>query len=65
MKANELRKKNKDELGVMLMDLSRERFNLRMQKATGQLAKPDQVKKVRRDVARIHTILTELASVKQ
>ncbi len=65
MKANELRKKNKDELGVMLMDLSRERFNLRMQKATGQLAKPDQVKKVRRDVARIQTILTEMASVKQ
>jgi large subunit ribosomal protein L29 len=65
MKANELRKKNKDELGVMLMDLSRERFNLRMQKATGQLAKPDQVKKVRRDVARIQTILTEIASVKQ
>jgi large subunit ribosomal protein L29 len=65
MKANELRKKNKDELGVMLIDLSRERFNLRMQKATGQLAKPDQVKKVRRDVARIQTILTEMASVKQ
>ena len=62
MKANELRKKNKDELGVMLMDLSRERFNLRMQKATGQLAKPDQVKKVRREVARIQTILNEVAS---
>jgi large subunit ribosomal protein L29 len=65
MKANDLRKKSKEELGVMLIDLSRERFNLRMQKATGQLSKPDQVKKVRRDLARIQTIITELASVKQ
>ncbi len=64
MKAIDLRKKNKEELGVMLIDLSRERFNLRMQKATGQLSKPDQVKKVRRDLARIQTIITELASVK-
>jgi len=42
--------------------LSREQFNLKMQKGTGQLSKPDQVKKVRRDVARIHTILNEMAS---
>ena len=62
MKASELRKKSKDELATMLLDLSRERFNLKMQKGTGQLSKPDQVKKVRRDVARIHTILKEMAS---
>ena len=62
MKASELRQKSKDELGAMLLDLSRERFNLKMQKGTGQLSKPDQVKKVRRDVARIHTILKEMAS---
>ena len=62
MKARELRQKSKDELGAMLLDLSRERFNLKMQKGTGQLSKPDQVKKVRRDVARIHTILKEMAS---
>ena len=61
MKASELRQKSKDELGAMLLDLSRERFNLKMQKGTGQLSKPDQVKKVRRDVARIHTILKEMA----
>jgi large subunit ribosomal protein L29 len=61
MKASELRKKSKDELGTMLLDLSRERFNLRMQKGTGQLSRPDQVKKVRRDVARIQTILNEMA----
>ncbi|MCL7420241.1 MAG: 50S ribosomal protein L29 [Methylobacter sp.] len=62
MKASELRQKSKDELGAMLLDLSREQFNLRMQKGTGQLSKPDQVKKVRREVARIQTILNEMAS---
>jgi large subunit ribosomal protein L29 len=61
MKAKELRKKTKDELGVLLIELSRERFNLKMQKGTGQLAKPDQVKKVRRDIARVHTLINEMA----
>jgi large subunit ribosomal protein L29 len=62
MKASGLRQKTKNELGDLLLVLSRERFNLKMQKGTGQLSKPDQVKKVRRDVARIHTILNEMAS---
>lgn len=62
MKVSEIRQKSKDELGAMLLELSREQFNLKMQKGTGQLSKPDQVKKVRRDVARIHTILNEMAS---
>jgi len=62
MKATELRQKSKEELNTLLLEKSREQFNLRMQKGTGQLAKPDQVKKVRRDVARIHTILNEMAS---
>ncbi|MDD5267916.1 MAG: 50S ribosomal protein L29 [Methylococcales bacterium] len=62
MKASELRQKSKDELGTMLLDLSRERFNLKMQKGTGQLSKPDQVKKVRRNTARVQTILNEMAS---
>ena len=62
MKASELRQKSKDELGAMLLDLSHERFNLKMQKGTGQLSKPDQVKKVRRNVARIQTIINEMAS---
>jgi large subunit ribosomal protein L29 len=61
MKATELRKKTKDELGTVLIDLSREKFNLKMQKGTGQLAKPDQVKKVRRDIARVHTLINEMA----
>ena len=63
MKASELRKISKEELGDMLLDLSRERFNLKMQKGTGQLSKPDQVKRVKRDLARIHMILNERVSV--
>jgi large subunit ribosomal protein L29 len=59
---SELRQKTKNELNSMLLELSREQFNLRMQKGTGQLSKPDQVKKVRRDIARIHTVLNEMAS---
>ncbi|GAB6139403.1 50S ribosomal protein L29 [Methylosoma difficile] len=61
MKASELRQKSKDELQSLLNDLSREKFTLRMQKATGQLSKSHQVKVVRRDVARIQTILKEMA----
>jgi len=61
MKATELRQKTVEELNSLLLEKSREQFNLRMQKGTGQLTKPDQVKKVRRDIARIHTILNEMA----
>jgi large subunit ribosomal protein L29 len=61
MKAKDLRKKTKEELGTLLIDLSRERFNLKMQKGTGQLSKPDQVKKVRREIARVHTLINEMA----
>ena len=61
MKASELRQKSNDELGSMLLELSREQFNLRMQKGTGQLSKPAQMKKVRRDIARIYTVMNELA----
>jgi large subunit ribosomal protein L29 len=61
MKAKDLRKKTKEELDTMLIDLSKERFNLKMQKGTGQLSRPDQVKKVRRDIARVHTLNTEMA----
>lgn len=62
MNAVELRQKSVEELNVLLLEKSREQFNLRMQKGTGQLTKPDQVKKVRRDIARIHTIIHEIAS---
>jgi large subunit ribosomal protein L29 len=62
MKASELRQKSEQELKSMLDELSREQFNLRMQKGSGQLSRPDQVKKARRDIARIHTLLKEMAS---
>jgi len=63
MKATELREKNSQELNEMLTELAREQFNLRMQKGTGQLAKTDSMKKNRRDVARIHTILKEMTAL--
>lgn len=61
MNASELREKSADELKLELDGLLREQFNLRMQQGTGQLSRPDQVKKVRRDIARIKTVLTEKA----
>lgn len=61
MKANELRGKTEAELKQELVGLLREQFNLRMQKGTGQLARPDQVKKVRRNIARVKTVLNEKA----
>ncbi len=59
MKASELRQKTVQELKEVEAGLLRESFNLQMQKATGQLSKPDQIKKVRRDIARVNTVLTE------
>lgn len=62
MKAAELRQKKPEELKEMMTDLLREQFNLRMQNGSGQLSKPSQVKLVRRDIARIKTILNEMAA---
>jgi len=59
MKANELRQKSVEELGGELTSLLREQFNLRMQAGTGQLGKPAQIKKVRREIARIKTVMNE------
>lgn len=61
MNASELRDKTEAELMLELDGLLREQFNLRMQKGTGQLSRPDQVKKVRRNIARIKTVLNEKA----
>ncbi len=61
MKANELRDKSVEELNSELLSLTREKFNLRMQKGTGQLARPHQMKSVRRSIARVKTILKEKA----
>jgi large subunit ribosomal protein L29 len=54
-----LRAKSDAELGEELLKLRREQFNLRMQAATGQAAKPDQHSKVRRSIARLKTLQRE------
>ena len=59
MNAAELRNKSVSELKLELHNLLRERFNLSMQRGTGQLSRPDQIKKVRRDIARVNTVLNE------
>ena len=61
MKASELKVKSVEELNAELLGLLREQFNLRMQAATGQLAQTHLLKQVRRDIARVNTILTEKA----
>ena len=61
MKASELREKNAQELTSEMHELLKEQFNLRMQRATGQLGKPHRVKEIRRDIARIKTVLNEKA----
>lgn len=61
MKTSELREKNVDELNKELMELLREQFNMRMQKGSGQLARPHTIKDVRRNIARVKTILREKA----
>ena len=61
MKASELKEKSVEELNKELLDLTREQFNLRMQKGTGQLSQPHRMKSVRRDIARVKTILNEKA----
>ena len=62
MKAKEIREKKDAELEQELLSLRREQFNLRMQQATGQLVRPDQYGKVRKNVARIKTVLRERAA---
>jgi len=59
MDAKELRGKSPAELADELVKLRREQFALRMQRATGQAPKPDQFGKVRRNIARLKTVLRE------
>ena len=61
MKASELRTKSPDELKQELNDLLKAQFGLRMQIATQQLTNNSQIKKVRRDIARVRTLLNEKA----
>ena len=62
MKASELRDKNGEELQKELESLLRAQFGLRMQKATQQLTNTSQMKKVRRDIARVRTVMKEKAA---
>lgn len=57
MKAEDLRQKTEDELNDQLLDLKKEQFNLRFQAASGQLENTARVREVRRDIARIKTLL--------
>ena len=67
MIAAELKDKKKDELLDGLIVLRKEQFNLRMQMATGQSARPDQMRKVRKNIARVKTVLRaqEIAAQKK
>jgi large subunit ribosomal protein L29 len=64
MKASELRDKDDAALGTELTDLLKAQFGLRMQIATQQLSNTSQLKKVRRDIARVRTVMTEKTAKK-
>ena len=59
MEALDLRKKSEAELREELTGLLKEQFNLRMQRGIGQLATPHELRRVRRDIARVKTVLNE------
>jgi len=61
MNASELKSKSADELKTLLVDLKKEQFNLRFQKASGQLENTARVRDVRRDIARVQTVLAATA----
>jgi large subunit ribosomal protein L29 len=60
--ASDIRAKSPDELKALLVDLRKEQFNLRFQRATGQQENTSRVRTVRRDIARVKTVLAERAS---
>jgi large subunit ribosomal protein L29 len=62
VKAEELRSKSPDELKTQLTSLKKEAFNLRFQGATGQLENPARMRLVRREIARVKTVLAEKSS---
>ncbi len=61
MKANELREKSAQQLNEQLLGLLRDQFNLRLQKATGQLGQSHLLSQVKRDIARVKTVLNQQA----
>ena len=63
MKPNEIREMSMEELDAKLVELKRDLFNLRFQNATNQLDNPLRIVEVRRDIARVKTIMTEKSAV--
>jgi len=59
MKTTELREKSVEQLNEQLLDLLRDQFNLRMQKATGQLTQTHLLSQTKRDIARVKTVLKQ------
>jgi large subunit ribosomal protein L29 len=60
----EFRKKNKKDLNIELLQLLREQFNLRMQSVSGKLKQPHLLRKVRRNIAQVKTLLTQKERIK-
>jgi len=65
MKASELREKSVEELQTQLQDLYKDQFNNRMQKSTGQLGQTHLLRDVKRDIARVKTLLNEKQAAEQ
>ncbi len=65
MELKQLKTKSADELKNHLVDLHKEQFSLRMQKATGQLAKTHEARRVRREIARVNTLLGQTQTGKK
>ena len=61
-RAADIRAKTADELDSLLVELQKERFNLRFQRATGQLEKLGRIREVRRDIARVKTVLQQMVA---
>jgi large subunit ribosomal protein L29 len=65
MKAGDLRSKSRQELTEELLSLRKEQFNLRIQQATGQLTRPHEHKRVRKQIARVKTFIRDLERSEQ
>ena len=63
MKANELREKEGADLAVLLLELRRKQFNMRMQAGSGQPPRPSDIRETRRDIARVKTVIKQKSSV--
>lgn len=61
MKVEDVRALSRDEMQQKLTELKRELFNLRFQKGVGQIENPRKIKQTQKDIARIHTVLNEMA----